>query len=215
MSKEVLKTLRLIVPGTMIVIGCLPVFLGITEIAATIHGNETLLLILTPAVAGAVYYIWGLRGYFIRPALVKINVRITSTLLRPFSHHPIIGAASTQLARGRTVLNVFYHFVDNDNTLGERAKNVHLNGLMLSSVADLRAITIFLLLPIYIISYLVTKNWHFLLFAGIAVLLNVIGKFLMSEVTKTHIDLGAQQTEFILQFYRDDLEQRLIEAVSH
>jgi hypothetical protein len=213
MTKEMLKTLRILVPGLLIAVGCVvPLFFGTVHFAETIKGNEKLLLWLVPPVIGALYYILNLRRFFMVGPLEQIHERIKDALLAPFANHPVIDPASAQLREGRLILNIFYQFVDNDNSLTERAKSVYLNGLVLSSLADLRAVT-FLLLPVYLGAWIFTKNGDFGWYLLAAIVLHLIAIPLMRIATSRHIELGAEQTEFIVQFKHSDLENLLIAAV--
>jgi hypothetical protein len=205
-----LKTLRLVIPGVLIVLGFLPIAYGSSGLGAIIQGNEKFLWILALG-AGAAYYVLDLRGRFMRFAVWKINDQIISTLLQPFSQHPVIGPARDRLAAGRKVMNIFYYFVDNDKSLSERAKSVYLNGLLLSSLPDLRAVTL-LFLFIYPISYFLTGNGYLWLFFLVALILHLIAIPMMDEITRRHMALGEEQTAFILQFKSNELENRLIEA---
>jgi hypothetical protein len=212
MNKEMLKTLRLLIPGLMIAVGCVaPLFFGTLHFAETIRSNEKLLLWLVPPAIGALYYVINLRRFFMAVSLEQIHDRIKDALLAPFTNHSVIGPAFNQLREGRPILNIFYHFIDNDNSLTERAKSVYLNGLVLSSLADLRAIT-FLLLPVYLAAWIFTKNGDFGWYLLAAALLHVMAVPLMKLATTKHIELGAEQTEFIVQFHLPELENLLIAA---
>jgi hypothetical protein len=161
MSNEMFQTLRFLIPGLIIAVGCVaPLFFGTVHFAETIRSNEKLLLWIVPAAVGALYYLLRLRRYFMARPLEQIDKRIEDALLAPFSDHAVIGPAAAQLRTRRRVMNIFYQFLDNDKSLTERAKGVYLNGLILSSLADLRAIT-FLLLPVYLGAWIFTKNGDF------------------------------------------------------
>jgi len=214
MSKTVLKALRLLVPGLLLVIGgVIPIFFGPTSLATTLSQNEKLLACLLPFALGAVYHILNLRRYFFAPTIEDINDRLVNTLLEPYSDHPTIGRVFGKLKKGRTMLNIFYNIVDNDKSLTERAKHVYLNGLLLSSLADVRAIT-FLLLPFYFGALVFAHQKIFWWYIVGAIVLHVICTPLIKLVTNTHIELGAQQTDYILQIKRAELERLLNEAAS-
>jgi hypothetical protein len=214
MSKTSLKSLRLLVPGLLLVVGgVIPIFFGPTSVATTLALNEKLLVWLLPFVLGALYHILNLRRYFFAPAIEDINDRLIRSLLEPFSNHEVIGPAFARIKTGRKVLNIFYNIVDNDKSLTERAKHVYLNGLLLSSLADVRAIT-FLLLPFYLGSLVFSKQPVFLWYIGGAIVLHIISARLITLVRNTHMELGAKQTDFILQIKRAELERLLIEEAS-
>jgi hypothetical protein len=214
MSKTTLKTLRLLIPGLLFVIGgVIPIFFGPASVTTTLARNEKVLVCLLPFVLGALYHILNLRRYFFAPAIGDINDQLIRTLLEPFSNHPIVGPAFTKLKGGRKMMNIFYNIVDNDKSLTERAKHVYLNGLLLSSLADVRAIT-FLLLPFYFGSLVFSKQPVFWWYIGGAIVVHMICAPLIRMVTNTHIELGGQQTDFILQIKKAELERLLIEEAS-
>ena len=214
MNKTALKTLRLLVPGLLLVVGgVIPILFGTSSLAPTLAQNEKLLVCLLPFVLGAIYHILNLRRYFFAPAIEDINQRLIRTLLEPFANHPVIGPAFPRLKSGRKILNIFYNIVDNDKSLSERAKHVYLNGLLLSSLADVRAIS-FLLLPFYMGGIVFGKQPIFWWYIAGAILVHLICAPLIKLVTTTHIALGAEQTDFILQLKTADLEHLLVEEAS-
>ena len=214
MTKTVLKSLRILVPGLLLVVGgVIPIFFGPTSLATSLSQNEKLLTCLLPFALGAVYHILNLRRYFFAPAIEDINDQLIRNLLQPYSNHSTIGPAFATLKKGRTMMNIFYNIVDNDKSLSERAKHVYLNGLLLSSLADVRAIT-FLLLPFYLGGAVFAQQKAFWWYIAGAIVLHVICAPLIKLVTKTHMDLGIEQTDYILQLKKMELEQLLIEAAS-
>jgi hypothetical protein len=215
MSKTMLKTLRLLVPGLLLVLlGVIPVIFGPESLSARLAANEKLYACLLPFVLGAVYYILDLRRFFFAPSIEDINTRLNRSLLDPFANHPVIGPAMPRLRAGRKILNVFYNLVDNDKSLSERATHVYLNGLLLSSLADVRSVTI-ILLPFYLGSLLFSKQPIFWLYFFGAIALNIVCIPLVKLVTQKHIELGKEQTDYILELRRSDLERLLLEQASH
>jgi hypothetical protein len=212
MSNEMFQTLRFLMPGLIIAVGCVaPLFFGTVHFAETIRTNEKLLLWIVPPVVGVFYYLLHLRRYFMANPLEQIDGRIEDALLAPFNGHAVIGPAASQLRTSRRVMNIFYQFLDNDKSLTERAKGAYLNGLVLSSLADLRAIT-FLLLPVYLGAWIFTKNGDFGWYLLAAIGLHVIAIPLMKTATAKHISLGTNQTDYIVQFKRPELAALLIAA---
>jgi len=214
MSKTMLKTLRLLIPGLLLVLlGVIPVIFGPASLSSTLSANEKLYACILPFVLGAVYHILELRRFFFAPSIEDINMRLNRSLLEPFANHPVIGPAMPRLKEERRILNVFYNIVDNDKSLSERAQHVYLNGLLLSSLADVRSVTI-LLLPFYLGCVLFSKQPVFWLYFLGAIGLNIACAPLVTLVTKKHIELGKEQTDYILQLKHSDLEKLLIEQAS-
>jgi hypothetical protein len=214
MSVTTLKMLRLLIPGLLLVLlGVIPVIFGPASLSRALATNEKLYACLLPFVLGGLYHILELRRFFFAPSIEDINTRLNRSLLDPFTNHPVIGPAMPRLKEGRRILNVFYNIVDNDKSLSERAKHVYLNGLLLSSLADVRSVTI-LLLRFYLGSLLFSKQPIFWLYFFGAIALNIACAPLVKLATQKHIQLGKEQTDYILQLKYSDLERLLIEQAS-
>ena len=109
------------------------------------------------------------------------------------------------------LLKVFYYFVDNKESLKERAKGVYLNGLLWSSVADAMVMTL-LLAGVSIIFYLALWRFYHLIVAVVAIAVcALLSRFLMPRVVAKHIDLGDEQVGFILDLHEPELRGKLEE----
>ena len=139
MSKETLKALRLFVPGVMMLVLSLPLFqreLDFSRLASTLKWLDGLLYVLICSVVGALYHVTGARDYFLRNSLRSIDDNIKDKLLSACASDAQVAQSADRIRQGRLLLNVFYFFVDNHETLKEKAKDVHFSGLMCSSTVE-------------------------------------------------------------------------------
>jgi hypothetical protein len=156
MSKETLKTLRILVPGVILLLFFLPLYTGSLDplkIVSSLGELKDLLYLVVILPLGALYYVLDLRGPFLRPSLEKIHQNLHEKLLSPFADDLGISTSAAHLRTDRRLLDIFYFFIDNDESLKERSKNIYLNGLVWSSIADLMATTS-LAMPIYAITFI-------------------------------------------------------------
>jgi ABC-type multidrug transport system fused ATPase/permease subunit len=212
MNKETLKTLRIIIPGVIIYLFFLPLFKGtidIGEIVSSINSIKDLLYFIIILPLGALYYVFQIRGYFISQSLRKIHENIYNQLLSPFQNEPLIVKASSKLRQGRILLDIFYNFVDNDESLKERAKNVYLNGLIWSSVADVASVGS-IAASIYLIAFIISGNWDYSIAFLVLLLVSAFSFFvLLPRVTKAHIQLSNEQLGYISLYKKEDLQKKL------
>jgi hypothetical protein len=93
MSKERLKTLRILIPGIVVFLFTIPLFnpiLNLPEYIETISVLETGVYLAVTFFIGALYYILNIRGYFLKSSLNKIHENIKDRLLEPFENIPSI-----------------------------------------------------------------------------------------------------------------------------
>jgi hypothetical protein len=223
MSKDTLKKFRLIVPGVMIVFAFLPLFnlKVIPQVGAPVYPLFQSLSSLLPdyvisslalIICGVLYYTLNIRYYFIRESHKNIQLNIKSTLLSPFGSDPLLAPKFASLRQGRTLMNIFYDFVDNDESLKVKAGSVYFNGLLWSSFADLQAVSL-IATVVYLACFLLFRDNQFTYLAIICLALSLIARFiLLPRVTAQHIELSNEQLEFILQKYPKELREKLVNS---
>jgi hypothetical protein len=124
------------------------------------------------------------------------------------NQEPIAGAAD-YLREDRRLLDVFYHFTDNKESLKERAKGVYLNGLLWSTMADAMAAALFLAFT-SIVVYLLFWRDYYLVAAIVALALYALAAWaLMPLVVRRHIELGNEQINFMRTLYESELRSQL------
>lgn len=216
MSKETLKTLRILVPGAMLYIVFLPLFKGSINplhIFATLNSLKDLFYLFGVILLGGLYYIFDLRGYILRPELQHIHFNIQQRLLNPFRDDPVFSASSDKLRQGRTLLDIFYSLVDNDESLKERAKSVYLNGLVWTTVMDISMIGV--IAAVFYASFALGA-WRVDYLAAalcMGTLAAVSYWALLPRVTQKHIALSDEQLEYITSQKRAELRGKLITAL--
>jgi hypothetical protein len=195
----------------MFVIFFLPLFLKdltLQSLSASLVSIQGLLCLILIFTSGGIYYIVDLRKYFFRKSIHKIDENIKTKLINICNNDPEVQSVNGELRRNRTLMHIFYHFIDNDESLKDKANDVRLNGLILSSLSDLAIISL-LMIVIYLPFFIVVYNAKYLLLTAISVFAFVISKLFIPKVTKKHISLSDEQLEFIELKYKDDLQQKL------
>lgn len=110
----------------------------------------------------------------------------------------------------RQLMYIFYHFIDNDESLKEKSKLVRDNGLTWTSTADV-AILSCVFAWLYFIFILFLGPVTLFVYSGL--LIGSIG--LLSGVilhplsVKNHIELGDEQLEFIFANYKEELKEKV------
>jgi hypothetical protein len=228
MSKENLSRLRIFVPGVMLLIvlalvvtplllawysadpqGMASLARSFSSIGPTII--TAVLLGLGAYVLGSAYQILGIRQLLLRKSRQEIDSNIKDRLLAPYLQQEPISKAADNMRKDRSLLNVFYYFVDNKESLKERAKSVYLNGLLWSSVADAMAMAL-LLAAVSATFYLALWRVYYLIVAVVALTaLMLLWRFVMPRVVAKHIALGDEQIGFILDLHEPELREKLEE----
>lgn len=213
MSLEKLKLFRIIIPGILILLIGLPLFqdgLEPQKLVSSLTPYEGIVYTLVVSVLGGIYHLLGIRSLFWECSMQRIQANIKGQLLIAFTDNERIAASSENLRRGKTLINVFYSFIDSDPSLKERAKLVYLNGLFLSTLADIGAIST-VSLAVYLGSYFLFGKPHYIVVvAGLFVLL-IASRFFIKRMTNRHIELGNNQIEYILVNHRGSLQNKLLE----
>ncbi len=217
MTLETLKRLRLVVPGVMILLFLRPLTLPVISFqdfgqAADLIGwaRDSALAVLL----GAAYHFTRLRNKCLTKFQKEIDDNIRHQLLAPCMADLAIAAAAEQLRRDRRLMNVFYFYIDDNESLKTRSKRVYFNGLFWSSAADLAAISVFGSFVYWAAVLLIDPRPHYMVLAGMLAVTGLASEYwLLPLITARHIGLGNEQLEFILQNYRHDLCDRIRGAI--
>ena len=226
MSKEDQAKLRIIVPGTMILLSVLLLvipllfsqynltFDSIISSLGTLGAIVSLIVSVVfirfvIPVLGALYQIARIRGRLLRKSQRQIDENIKRRLLSLYESDLTIAENADWLSQGRRLLNVFYDFIDNKQSLKERAKGVYLNGLYWSSAADLTAISS-LTAIVCLGIYLLNQRVYYLVFCGLCLLTGLLSWLFIPMLARRHIKLGNEQIEFIQDLHGTELQSRLI-----
>jgi len=209
MDQQTLKTLRLIIPGMLVVIVFLPLFLkGLNpaQVGGTLFRFETLFSIGVVAGIGGLFYVVNLviRRPFFQPQLIPIQENIKEKLLGFCANETLNPTARKHLREGRRLMTVFYHFVDNDESLKEKAKSIRLNGLVMSSIADLMFL-LCMAIPVYLVAYWAFRRPHYVVMGLLCAGVNALCWPMIVTVRKRHIELSDEQLDHIGLYYREEL----------
>ncbi len=228
MSRETQSRLRIVVPGVMLLVYLILLLLpipltiydyGFAEILAFLTSLGPVLpiivsLVLVGAVVpllGSIYRIAGFRKRLLKKSQHRINENIKDRLLVSYVSNSTISESTEKVRQKNALLNVFWDFVDNKESLKDKAKGVRLNGLFWSSVADAMAVSI-LCSCTSIVIYLIVRQAYFLVVVIVALLLYALCRWLlMPLVVGRHIVLGNEQVEFIIDLHESELRSRLEE----
>jgi len=215
MSKATLQSVRMIVPGIILFVAMLPLLQSTTfgsTLIPSLGALEAVKYLLVVAPLGALYYASGLRWLALSKAKQEIDDNVKTRLLAPFCDEPQIAGFAQQLREGNTLLHLFFHIVDNDESLKEKAKDVYFNGAIWSSAGDL-AVLAYPLALLYAGAFVVT--WHTLLLV-ISFLMAGIGLiaflWLLPALTSRQIALSNDQIDYVLLRCRQTLRNGLLEA---
>lgn len=215
MSHELLKKLRIIIPGLMICFVILTVIGGkieIEKIFSQIVAVDTVYFTLVVFFLGGAYHLLNIRGPFIKKSLEKIHNNIKTEMLKPFKDDLEISSKSDGLAKGRTLINILYNFADEDSSLQIKTKNIYFNGIFWTTTIDLIPVS-FLGIILNFVFYTAYKSKYYLIaFIMWIIIYAAAYILLLPRVTQKHIDLSNEQIEFMKTKYFDKLKKQIKEA---
>ena len=172
--------------------------------------------LLAAIVLGVMYSFTRLREMSNKFYYIDVNKNIIEKLTAPFEDK----FASLDQLSWRDVRTIFYHFVDNDESLKVKSSIIRFNGLLWTSVADLRVVSI---IGVIILSGSMICSQYFVVFkfneilAGIPIFLLTtlfLATFPMSKIlTERHKALGNQQCHHIMVYYNDELEKKIAQLL--
>jgi len=214
MTKAKLKTGRITVPGIVILLGVVPILFAF-HIDPTAPLDTKTVLTVCLALATAIGYAWRLldiRGRYFRPGLARVQTNIVHRLLAPFAGDPQITAKAGYSWKGFQKL--FYHFVDTDPSLKNKADDVYENGLIWSSLLDLKiGATVYGLVYMIIVTFVLPSPVLFFAIGVSAILIFLSGVCIEMSIQR-HIRLGNDQLDHIIFHHRPKLEE-MLRALGH
>ena len=216
MGMTALKIWRLIIPGIFILLLLLSViqesFSELTITFTNFQLKDTIYTILVIAFGG-LYYILHIRNLLWNPYLNRVQNNIKDTLLNPYKQQ-LNKQQENYLRDGRKLMHIFYHFIDNDNSLLEKAKRVRFNGLIWTSTIDLTIIAACGSL-LFWVKFIIETNSYNLWMALMLLILALVSFGLIQLTTKHHLSLSNEQLEIICQSYRPKLEKEVYELLQN
>ncbi len=219
MNKETLKKWRILIPG--IIIFFLILFsltnskeelFAIHKIFKTLEWNDSIYLGLV-FIFGVIYYALNVRWIVWKPFNFQVQENIKNKILNA-SKLELTSSKWFNLKRGRALMNIFYSFVDSDESLKEKAKSVRLNGLAWSSFIDLSVLSCLSALLNSGI-YIFTSKLHHVYLAWIMFCISFISLLFVCLLTYRHIDKSNEQLEIIIQRKKDEIDPEIQKAVNN
>lgn len=214
-----LKLFRLLVPGILIFIlfvifiqDDLQGLIKLTKVFSSFQFKDTIYMLIF-IVIGVIYYIFKIRDLLWNPYHKRIQNNIRDTLISPFKQQ-FSKKQIDYLKDGRKLMNVFYHFIDNDKSLAQKANRVRFNGLIWTSTIDLTIITTIGSLAFWFKLIFETSSYN-LWMAIILLTIALISFGLIQLTTKQHISLSNEQLEIICQLHKAKLQDKINELLQN
>lgn len=218
MSITTLKTLRLIIPGLMILFVIFTIQNeDLSDLSETLHGvdlsKDNFIFYVVPFVLGVIYYALQFRNLFFAKPLDIIQGNIRGRLVSEFDNDGCISHYSNSLKGNDKVIQVFYGFVDSNESLKEKSNNVRANGVILSSFADACVISIFAGV-VYLLLLILHFSLYYVVLCIFSGLIFGTSYFLfLPNTTRIHLDYSDSQIDFIITNLREELRGALLKLI--
>ena len=113
-------------------------------------------------------------------------------------------------AVSKKLMHIFYHLIDNDESLKEKSKLVRDNGLIWTSTADVAILGCFYSW-VYFVMILIFGADDLLVVAGLMIgtIGLISGVILHPLAVEEHINLGNEQIDFIVTNHKEELQKRI------
>jgi hypothetical protein len=219
MDKETLKRWRLVIPGIIILLFIIPgltnskeELLEIDKIIINLKWTDAIYLALV-IVMGVVYYALNIRWLVWKPFNTQVQNNIKDKLLN-VSQLSLTASDWYKIKYSRTLMTIFYYFVDNDESLKDKSKGVRFNGLIWSSFIDLTVLSGFTGFVYSFLSIFTTKT-HFIYISSFMFLMCLVALGFSWLMTYRHIKLSNEQIEVIIQTKKAEIDEKLKEAIQN
>ena len=219
MNKETLKKWRIFIPG--IIIFFLILFgltnskeelFAIHKIFKTLEWNDSIYLGLV-FIFGAIYYTLNVRWIVWKPFNFQVQENIKNKILNA-SNLKLTSFNWFKIKKDRALMNIFYSFVDSNESLKEKAKSVRLNGLMWSSFIDLSVLSCLSAL-VHSGIFIFTSKLHHVYLAWIMFCISFISLLFVCLLTYRHINKSNEQLEIITQRKKDEIDPEIQKAIDN
>lgn len=197
MPLDVLKSLRFITPGVIIVLFWS--FLGsvtgdwkldVPESASDIQ------TFLPAIIAGLVYYLTPLRDWANKKHFLLVNENIRQGLIRIGS-----GDVASPRSDWQKLRRLFYKVVDSDESLKVQAKRAYFNGYIWTTVADVKALSLVFAVYALLHHFVFDSQGALIGFAAFSILAALCWP-VGAKITEKHLHIGDEQISTIEQFHR-------------
>lgn len=219
MELKTLKNFRIYVPGLLLLVSFYFIFSKDADQMKNIQTffqalNLSALYYLIPVLLfGSFYYALDIRYVLLKPFHLKIVSNIYEKLIS-VKANDISYSKVQELKVNRTLMNIFYFIIDNDNSLKEKAMSVRMNGIFWTSSIDIVIIAFFTSIYAFIKWLLFYKSNYIIYLGIISFLLSVLFYGIANFITYRHIKLSNEQLDYILTIKKDELIKQLEQASS-
>lgn len=213
MDTGTLKKLRSVVPGSLIILGLVPLYTYWTETPLSeLSKGDWLLAGVMSIVAyavGMLYNVYCVRALFNRKSHNRITANIKQRLLAMGRTTPTTDEKRQALMAGSALMDTFYSLVDSKDSLKEKGKLVRENGLAWSSIADVTVLGV--LFACFYLPLWFFKNYPpFLYWGAISAILALLSAlFFHPRAEQRHIALSNEQLDFIQTQMKDEVEKKV------
>lgn len=216
MNLETLKKLRLLIPGIIIVIYGLIYISIITEkeLSSFDFKRYTITTIIA-IVLGVLYEMLEFRYVITNYSHKKIDMNVKNHICSLFTQ-PLTDIQRQFLFKKNRLKSIFYHIVDNDESLKQKSKNIYFNGIIWTSTADLFMISIFIsvLILISVTMFEESIRNNLLIFGFITIMVSLISFALHCLAFLKHIKLSNEQIDFIETHHINLVNTKIIETLN-
>ena len=219
MNKETLKTWRTFIPGIITIVLFLfgltnskEELFAIHKIFKTLEWND--IFIRVPVIIfGVIYYALNVRWVVWKPFNFQVQENIKNKILNA-SNLKLTSSQWFKIKKDSALMIIFYSFVDNDESLKEKAKSVRLNGLVWSSFIDLSVLSCLSAL-VHSGIYIFTSKLHHVYLAWIMFCIFFVSLLFVCLLTYIHINKSNEQLEIITQRKKDEIDPEIQKAVDN
>ena len=219
MNKETLKKWRLVIPGIFTIFfirvgltNSKEEFFTIYKMSKTLEWNN-IFYVVPVLIFGVIYYALNVRWIVWKPFNAQVQENIKNKILNA-SSLKLTSSQWFKMKKDRTLMIIFYSFVDSDESLKEKAKSVRLNGLIWSSFIDLSVLSCLSALSFSMLSIFTSKSHHVYL-AWIMFCISFISLLFICLLTYRHINKSNEQLEIITQRKKDEIDPEIQKAVDN
>lgn len=162
---------------------------------------------------GVIYYALNVRWVVWKPFNFQVQENIKNKILNA-SNLTLTSFQWFKIKKDRALMNIFYSFVDNDESLKEKAKSVRMNGLAWSSFIDLSVLSCLSAL-VHSGIYIFTSKLHHVYLAWIMFCISFISLLFVCLLTYRHINKSNEQLEIITQRKKDEIDPEIQKAIDN
>jgi hypothetical protein len=209
MEQKTLKYLRVLIPGLLILIGLLPIKSQIIILGISFNGLDYNYIILLAITIGAIYYQLNIQRIITRPSHYLITKNIYDSLLKIYSQN-IDPIEKKNIWKNKIYMDVFYHIIDNDESLKRRSNLVYFNGIFWTSSADIFLISLIYWI-LYKFNFITSPNYGELTKA--LVIISFLSLFLHVISVVKHIKLSNNQLKYIERYRKSEVDKKFNELL--